>query len=326
MLTTMMMIRHVLFLLVGPFVMILLSANSARVKGSRLEGEHKMDVVIQHVAKHLWSNQDARPFLIKGSYAAFAWANEHEMDIDLLYNDIDVFVETNDSSKCPNKRSFVSSRYVQGVVPDTAVQITTLCNLDANALIKQSDINAVNVGFLVVPKKETNLLSQVVRVIPEIESWIWTEHFEKFIESKTLEVVYPDNGLQTIMIRLMYKAQQLELKYKFLPDDLLEQIHGAAVAPNQMAKYNALNEAHKTEITSRFDLVPIPEHNDWYTFVLKERDTPRFPRILARSTYDSAGYGYGVAAGDNSTTLSPNNMFTTFVRAMAPAVAMVFVA
>lgn len=257
----------------------------------------KVDFVTESVADYLWNKSHdyspgASPFVIKGSYAAVAWAQMNE-NSDLLktlsYNDIDVFVEAPaDSSKCQNKkkRGFITSRYVQNVIPHSSitVQVTVVCELNTDELIKQSDMNAVNVGFKVVPKSEQILEWGEVTTVPEIESWSWTSHFETFVKTKKLEIVYTQNGYHENMIRMLRKAQEMELEYK-LPDYDEEKLHGAVLAPNYMKSYAILDSSHKSEITSRFDLLPIPGRDQWSMVVVKGKDVPEFPRKLQSNYY-----------------------------------------
>lgn len=281
-----------------------------------------VDLVIESIADFLWNKSPelggvARPFVIKGSYAAAVWAQEHDYELTLPYNDIDVFIEAPaGSDKCPSKSGMVKSSYEKGVIPDsdTSVQVTVLCKLDADDLIKRSDINAVNVGFKVVPKKESG------KETAEIDSWSWTPHFETFLKTKTLEIVYSNGQIQSSFIRLLYKSQCMNnMKYK-LPEDHDDELHGAVVPPNWMKSFFKLDEEHKEAITNRFSLVPVPQHENWFMYVLKGKETPDFPRKLQNQYYNYSGFN------PQETTTSSALLFTKVFTALVAAVAVALMA
>lgn len=278
-----------------------------------------LDRDIQLIADYLWRKElkSPSPFVIKGSYAAAVWAQEHRPDLDLPYNDIDVFVEALDKSKCVNnKRDFLSSTYVDGVVPGTQIQITLLCKLDAKDLIRRSDINAVNVGFKVVPNADPTS----GMVLPIIESWSWTPHFESFLDTKTLEVVYSyPHAFVSSSIRLLHKAQCMKMKYKF-PNDHIEEMHGGIVNPHHMKKYNQLDSVHN-DISSKFDLHSIPERKNWYFLALKGREDVPYPsHRLLNATTRGSNYNYGFGTDANTTSAASSMEGSVFTAVAAVVV------
>lgn len=112
-----------------------------------------LDVVIESLAKYLWSDSRPRPFLVKGSYPASVWIKEHSQ-LNLPYNDIDVIIDTptpgddcqyDASSQVASQfgpSEFVDSVYVDGVIPgsDKTVQVVTLCDIhDPEELIVSTE-------------------------------------------------------------------------------------------------------------------------------------------------------------------------------------------
>ncbi|KAL7547922.1 hypothetical protein ACHAWF_012216, partial [Thalassiosira exigua] len=171
-------------------------------------GPIPIDIVLDSIAKHLWSREDTPTFMVVSSYPAAVRAEKH--GIHIPFNDIDVSVQAanpDDSPWCTGKLSdYVTSTFVENVVPgsDVVVNLREVCSLD-DAAKYVPDINSSSAAFLVGPKRAT-LKGRGAE--PEIKEWIEFPEFTKFLASKSLEINDDSGeGLGESVVRLVRKGQ-----------------------------------------------------------------------------------------------------------------------
>ncbi len=255
------------------------AVSAGNFRGSQVNNtQEQLDVVIESLAKYLWNGSRARPFVVKGSYPAAVWIKEHSQ-IDLPYNDIDVVIDAptpEDEYVCQYERNyghsqvtdpamtrhvmelFVDSVYVDGLIPSSnkTVQVVTLCDLDKpeDIITKYSDINAVNIGFIVTPNKDGE---------PVIEKWEMSTEFNEFMNTETLEIIEEtvdvSGSREQSIIRLLKKAQQWNMDYS-LPD-WVDSLNGETILPYYKEVLDSLEPAYKDVIYSRYDFVELYDGN-----------------------------------------------------------------
>ena len=243
-----------------------------------------IDLVVKSVASYLWEDlEDGLPkknFVIKGSYPAAVKAYE-EQGLLLPYNDIDVFFASDDCSRD------MTISYVKDIIPGSDIEVNTVgvCDFDENLGAQMDvDINAVAVGLKVVPNATMS-----DEVVPIIDSWVASPHFEEFLESKTLSIT-PTGFAHTpgsALIRLISKAQQLNVPF-VLPSNhtqIEQSFHGAPIPTIYKKRLEALDRDHKAQFDKSFE-VHETDSPYWYRVGLKGKPLPETMRNLQTSGYD----------------------------------------
>jgi hypothetical protein len=300
------------------------AVSAGSFRGSQVNAtQEQLDVVIESLSKYLWNGSRARPFVVKGSYPASVWIKEHShSQIDLPYNDIDVVIDAptpEDEYVCQYERNFghsqvtdpavtrhvmelfVDSVYVDGLIPSSnkTVQVVTLCALDnpEDLITKYSDINAVNIGFIVTPNKDGE---------PVIEKWEMSTEFNEFMNTETLEIIEEtvdvSGSREQSIIRLLKKAQQWNMDYS-LPD-WVDSLNGETILPYYKEVLDSLEPAYKDVIYSRYDFVELYDGNLFMYVGKGLLDPPTAPieDIELLQWYNGHNHGrhYGRHYGRNS--------------------------
>ena len=157
------------------------------------------------------------PFIVGGSYGAAVEAFRRTNGAKCLaYNDIDVWYKSLDDED-DGKDEILQVHYERDVFPDhpdMEVNVIRLGKLQLRALIEDFDTNNVQVGYKVVPRIEDG------RLVAEVADTYVSAAFEDFLQTWTIRIVNPMSGKTraTTLIRLLYKAQQLDLPYDLPPE------------------------------------------------------------------------------------------------------------
>lgn len=223
-----------------------------------MEAPQALEEVIERISERIWSqvgkNQPI-PFIVGGSYGAAVEAFRRTNGAKCLaYNDIDVWYKSLDDED-DGKDEILQVHYERDVFPDhpdMEVNVIRLGKLQLRALIEDFDTNNVQVGYKVVPRIEDG------RLVAEVADTYVSAAFEDFLQTWTIRIVNPMSGKTraTTLIRLLYKAQQLDLPYDLPPEkDLLHIFHGRWFAPKNHDKLQRLQGPYRNEIFSRFEVV-----------------------------------------------------------------------
>lgn len=236
---------------------------------------------VKHIGRRIRSKFGCIPFAVAGSYPAAIKAYEHDPSFLLKYNDIDVFIRHQGSTT--NKQMWTSPDYMyedavipnivtitneEGVIPRSKIKMNLIslkaddnqsassdC-LSLEGLIKGFDTNAVMVGFIATWN------GQKVRKCTNNDwkescsfSWKTSFSFRQFLETKILKIddVTTLERPASALVRLLYKAQQLELRYELPPEDtLLKTLHERCMGEPTMKKFRKLRHPYQSELTDRF--------------------------------------------------------------------------
>lgn len=197
----------------------------------------------------------SRKFVIAGSYPAAVQCFQFDGSI-LPYNNIDVFYQTSTESK----KRIVNTTSEYLVIQRRAVTVNFFelgrggPNLEN--LVIGFDCNAVQVGIEVTVGNH----GRIRRF-----KWFESPHFEQFLSTRVLkipDIAHPDVSPASAFIRLLYKSQQLRLRYK-LPDErlLIETLGGNCFDEIHMQKLRKLLPSLKEgEIYSRFTVEEVTRH------------------------------------------------------------------
>ena len=231
--------------------------------------------MIKYVGKLIKSKYGDIPFAIAGSYASAVVAVERDpfmLDFSwLTFNDIDVYIKHQGPAPDKSQWSRVDRNYEDGAIPNV-VEITyeknviprsnievNLISLEASCfdgedehvslegLVEGFDINAVMVGFVVA----WSMVEEKYRIV----EWYTSNHFDRFLVSRKLKI--PELGglarPASAFVRLLRKAQQLNLDYK-LPEEslLLDTLDGRYMGEPTVEKLETLGRKYKREFTNRF--------------------------------------------------------------------------
>ena len=127
--------------------------------------------------------------------------------------------------------------------------------------------------------------------------------FEEFMHTKgTLEImednVEASNTPERSIIRLLKKAQELNMDYTLPNSEWMESLHGKVILPYYKNDLDSLEATYKDVIYSRFDLVPIYDGH-LFMYALKGREAPAQPSIddieflKSMNAYYNRGNHYG---------------------------------
>lgn len=151
----------------------------------------------------------------------------------------------------------------------------------------------MSVGILVSPNEEGE---------PVLDSWKMSTKFEEFMHTKgTLEIM-EDNveasaTPERSIIRLLKKAQELNMDYTLPNSEWMESLHGDVILPYYKNDLDSLEAIYKDVIYSRFDLVPIDD-GKLFMYALKGREimlpsVDEIEFITSMNGYNNRGRHYG---------------------------------
>jgi hypothetical protein len=215
-----------------------------------------LNFVIERVFKYIWKNYSkSQPvrFIVAGSYAAAVFAFEKNNEMRLRYNDIDVYIESQDEKDEVHEHIvpdgvWYEEDVLQPEVPSFEVNFVKVGKLRLRKMIDDFDINCVMVGFEVSP-----VMDQDYRVAPTLTKVYIHEMFKDFVRTRHLKInpkcAYP----AATLIRLMKKSHQLGFPFE-LPDRkaLVNLVHRRCFANKNYEKFDALPQHLKDEILSVF--------------------------------------------------------------------------
>ena len=183
-------------------------------------------------------------FIIAGSFPASMVAQEH--DINLRYNDIDVYVSAVETSEDTSSNLLEVWR-ADNVVSGIQINLILMKELAFDQLLDSFDTNCVRVGFQATfDRNDAELRWDNTR--PE---------FRDFLENRILRI--HDIGALTspaaAFIRLLYKSQQLALPFQ-LPSEreLKEAVSFRCFGGSNIDKFKGLSPELQMEVTQRFSL------------------------------------------------------------------------
>ena len=242
-------------------------AEERKNTGNALPPHQNVGKVIDKVGRVLRElyEEPLRTFIIGGSFAAaiVAW---HNFKVELLYNDIDVFVERQETGEQMSKDThyciqrdngravtITSVRMLYRVLDGTEVPVNVVEVLERKRkggrrgrkdssflgeLIRNFDINAVMVGFRV----------QLDETYDEwkISAWKVRKPFLEFMASATLDIpeVRRCRSIVHSLIRLAKKSSQLDLPMSLpSPDIVQEAMQSRAVSAAVVKKWLDLPRA-----------------------------------------------------------------------------------
>lgn len=265
-----------------------------------------IDLVVEKISNHLYESSldggaPLPSFVVAGSYPSALKAYAHDNTFILPYNDIDVFIPRMDprDPECEYRR-IQRTYYKVDLIPDMEVNFVYACFNSMDHLVSDFDINNILVGFEVVPTYDM----EEQKMVGTIDSWYTEPSYDEFLETRVLDIATTNKqtrDLSNSLIRLLRKAEQLQLDYKMWDTDKLRAlIHGSTFGTKTMGKLERLPKELQNEVYNRFDIWEL--HKGKYMLVLKgEEPPPPDPVAIARKLR-VANCDY---TGDCTTTAEP---------------------
>lgn len=208
------------------------------------------------VSRCLADNNAHGDYMIAGSYAAAVKAHMLGIDLNLPYNDIDVFIQRPRPPKYENTYILSAEKLTLPNLPTelNIIEVVKDCTL-STLILEHFDINAIRVGVQIRHKN----LKQPIE--PKESDWEVCPSYHTFLQGQRLKIhdLSKMTSPAACVIRLLTKASQMNFGYD-LPceEDLLKYVHEKCIGEQNRRKVRKLPSVWQEKFYRVFKLMEIP--------------------------------------------------------------------